>query len=449
MKAFSIDFIRQLISQTLLEENIKQPTKYIGNENQVRLTSFYEHLASDDEVNRFVETVRDLTEQQNRTGLIANGIIFTPENPTITNVNKATIIPLSFTMNFRCKLADRDLVLETLNNAVSILKGRKWDIAEFDNGKLFKVGTIANNVDGQPLIRNGDFIGGGIVDEDEYFDNSVKYFLNIYANKGVSWIQGIYSQRYFYYLGQDSNGLYTQLKVGVGNYNSDTNQWTYSRAILETEQYPNVIFPPQHNSFTKWCVSMSFDSFKCSEPRTLNANDYCDISFGGSATICSSNVVLGNQLTKVGILRDKIKTSDNGSTDYDFNETSYNWLEPLELPSGNNPDTQVNSLLKNNFLNNSHTNSINITNEYTFICDDEDNFLNMLFKYGRYGIQRENNEYTITPNTIFKVKEIWSKWGVVNVHEYSAKISGSVDIENTESDTLTITLPLQTQGEYN
>lgn len=444
MKAFSIDFIRQLISQTLLEENIKQPTKYIGNENQVRLTSFYEHLASDDEVNRFVETVRDLTEQQNRTGLIANGIIFTPENPTITNVNKATIIPLSFTMNFRCKLADRDLVLETLNNAVSILKGRKWDIAEFDNGKLFKVGTIANNVNGEPLIFNNDFLGGEIVDTDLGFQESMENVISYYSSKGINYVYASTHQRMnFYYQGSE------KLKIGIGLYDANQNKWFYYRDIQPNEAYSSIIFPPQHNSFTKWCVSMSFDSFKCSEPRTLNANDYCDISFGGSATICSANVVLGNQLTKVGILRDKIKTSDNGSTDYDFNETSYNWLEPLELPSGNNPDTQVNSLLKNNFLNNSHTNSINITNEYTFICDDEDNFLNMLFKYGRYGIQRENGEYTITPNTIFKVKEIWSKWGVVNVYEYSAKISGSVDIENTESDTLTITLPLQTQGEYN
>ena len=443
-KAFSIDFIRQLISQTLLEENIKYPTQYIGNENQVRLTSFYEHLASDDEVNRFVETVRDLTNQQNRTGLIANGIIFTPENPTITNVNKATIIPLSFTMNFRCKLADRDLVLETLNNAVSILKGRKWDIAEFDNGKLFKVGTIANNVNGEPLIFNNDFLGGEIVDTELGFQESMENVISYYSSKGINYVYASTHRRMnFYYQGSG------KLKVGIGLYDANQNKWLYYRDIQPNEAYSSIIFPPQHNSFTKWCVSMSFDSFKCSEPRTLNANDYCDISFGGSATISSANVVLGNQLTKVGILRDKIVTSDNGSTDYDFNETSYNWLEPLELPSGNNPDTQVNSLLKNNFLNNSHTNSINVTNEYTFICDDEDTFLNMLFKYGRYGIQRENDAYTITPNTIFKVKEIWSKWGVVNVYEYSAKISGSIDIDNTESDTLTITLPLQTQGENN
>lgn len=439
-KAFFIDYIRQLIIQTLEQEHIKNPN-LVGGDNQVNLFSFYEQLVNQSEVDRYVEMYKQLADQQNRSGLIANGIIASPENPTITNINKGNIVPLSFTCAFRLLLEDRDLMLETIDNLIAIHKGRKVDIAQFDNGKLFMVGTIGNNVVGTPMIRIGDFIGTKTNSEEsvDLFITARLTTFNVYPYYfNTSELFLSQRTRYLYF---EENNL---LKVAV--YNVDTEQWEEK---VDDNTYDDVIFPPQHNSFTKWCVSMSFDSFKCSEPRTLNANDYCDISFGGSATICSSNVVLGNQLTKVGILRDKIKTSDNGSTDYDFNETSYNWLEPLELPSGNNPDTQVNSLLKNNFLNNSHTNSINITNEYTFICDDEDNFLNMLFKYGRYGIQRENNEYTITPNTIFKVKEIWSKWGVVNVHEYSAKISGSVDIENTESDTLTITLPLQTQGEYN
>ena len=88
MRSFPIDFVRQVIEQTLLEEKIKEPNKYFGGDSQVKLFSFYEQLQKDDEVNRYVEIYRDLTEQQNRTGLIMNGTIIAPENPTITNVNQ-------------------------------------------------------------------------------------------------------------------------------------------------------------------------------------------------------------------------------------------------------------------------------------------------------------------------------------------------------------------------
>ena len=55
----------------------------------------------------------------------------------------------------------------------------------------------------------------------------------------------------------------------------------------------------------------------------------------------------------------------------------------------------------------------------------------------------------ITPNMIFSVKEIWSSWGSVEVEEFKAKINDSIDGENNESDVLTITIPLQVQGENN
>ena len=158
-KAFYLDFVRQIIYQTLLEEKIKNPTKYIGGKNEVSLLSFYEQLVQQDDVDRFTEIYKDLIDQQNRTGLIANGVIVSPENPTITNLNQCTIVPLSFTATFRCTLEDRDLVLESLNHAIELLKGRKRDIAEFDNGKLFQVGTFGNNVNGMPLLQSGDFLG--------------------------------------------------------------------------------------------------------------------------------------------------------------------------------------------------------------------------------------------------------------------------------------------------
>ena len=60
LKTFPIDFVRQILEQKLLEEHIKNVNLFGGKE-QVAITSFYEQLKSQDEVDRFIETYRDLT----------------------------------------------------------------------------------------------------------------------------------------------------------------------------------------------------------------------------------------------------------------------------------------------------------------------------------------------------------------------------------------------------
>ena len=50
---------------------------------------------------------------------------------------------------------------------------------------------------------------------------------------------------------------------------------------------------------------------------------------------------------------------------------------------------------------------------------------------------------------IFSVKEVWSSWGEYEENEVKAKIVENIDIENTESDTLTIGLTMQIQGDNN
>ena len=55
----------------------------------------------------------------------------------------------------------------------------------------------------------------------------------------------------------------------------------------------------------------------------------------------------------------------------------------------------------------------------------------------------------LPPNMIFEIMELWSSWGEVEPITFKTKIVESIDIENTESDTLTITVPLQIQGDNN
>ena len=526
-KAFPIDFVRQVLEQTLLEEHIKKPKEYFGGQDQVNLFSFYEQLQKESEVNRFTEIYRDLVDQQNRTGLIMNGTLVAPENPTITNLNQCTIIPMSFTCSFRVKLGDRDSTINTINNLIKTLKGRKQDIAMLDNGSLFKVGTLGNNINGKPKISQGDYIGdfenitinktwvedsgsetvmksqfitpevgfphftktillvsamppmevevttltitphptnyrvsyevsgtgltikiqvigGELIDDDITLAYAYKYVTNRTQNVRTK-IANLVSQGFENNTTVDS---YLYCKIGNKLCTIQRDLQGFWEEIIDDSEHKDIPFPSDHNSFEKFKLSMSFDSIRCDEPRNLDANEYCVISFGGSATLVNESVLVGNELTKLGIVKKSIKAD----TPIDFTSQTIAWLEPLEMPSGNNADTKLNQLISNNFVNNSHTNSLSISLQYTFIVDKNIEFLKQAFKYGRYGIQgtlANNYNDGISPNIIYEIKEIWSAWGEVDIVQFIAKIIESVDIENTESDTLSITIPFQVQGENN
>ena len=432
LKNFPIDFVRQIIEQTLYEEHLLN-INYYGGKNQVSLMSFYEQLQKEDEVNRYVEVYRDLTEQQNRTGLIMNGTIIAPENPTITNLYQCLIIPMSFTCSFRVKLGNRDTALETINNLIATLKGRKCDIAEFSNGRLMKVGTIANEIDGNPTTKSGDYIGDWDDDFaiDQYIGDEIKPDLQ---DKGIYFQE---SNTTYYYVTKRSTLEMVVVRRIDGVWEEVTNP----------NDYPEIIFP-EKGEFTKYKVSMSFDSLRCDEPRTLNANEYCVIYFGGSATLVSNGVSLGNDMVKLAFEKKLIK----GSPDITISDEKH-WLEPLELPSGNNSDQTMNHLLANRFLTNTHTNSIAITMQYTFIVDKTIDLIKQWFEYARYGKQANGSTIPyisgVTPNMIYEITELWSSWGEVEAQTYRGKIVENCDIENTESDTLTISIPIQLQGVVN
>ena len=91
--------------------------------------------------------------------------------------------------------------------------------------------------------------------------------------------------------------------------------------------------------------------------------------------------------------------------------------------------------------------SFAITFQYTFIYDKNIPFLKQLFNYGRFGT-RGNNVTDISPNMKYNVREIWSSWGEYEPHDITTKLVESVEIENTESDTLTIGISMQAQGDY-
>lgn len=450
MLKFPIDTIRQVIEQTLEREHLKD-NHFFGGKNQVNLFSFYEQLEKEEQVDRYREFYKDLVDEQNRTGLIMNGTIIAPENPTITNLNQCLIIPMTFTCSFRVRIEDRDDAIDTINNMISILKGRKQDIAIFDNGVPFMVGTLANNVNGVPAIQDGDFIYSGDLDPDEFLATFISDWNTTYG------YQVDLTKDHYYYYEDTTNRQLNIAYYGVVGGNADAYHFKtleefnllIEQGYIDSKNCVIPVFIPKHKSFEKYKLSMSFDSIRIDEPRTLNGGEYVVISFGGSATLVSASVKLGNDLTKLAFSKHKIVGEQTITID-----SNKEWLEPLEMPSGNNANTQLNQLLSNKFINNTHTDSVNISTQYTFMVDESIDLISEWFDYARYGIQANlttiaTTKKGITPNMIYKITELWSSWGVVRQKEFKAKVIESIDIENTESDTLTITIPLQVQGDNN
>lgn len=239
LNCFPIEFVRVALQQKLLEQHIEHST-FFGGDNQVNIMSFYEQLKSQDEVNRFVENYRQLTDQQNRMGLILNGCILSPENPTITNLYSSLIVPMTWTCSLRCVLENRDQAITTISNLIDKLKGKKVDIAQLmtrdEQGRFiyvpFMVGTISQGVNGLEL-KDGDYIG------------------QVQNISGVSTlISNLQSQGVFLNL----RDIYLYVKYGdrirvvKGTYSNATFTWAF---ITDQKENPNVIFPPSHLDFEK------------------------------------------------------------------------------------------------------------------------------------------------------------------------------------------------------
>jgi len=449
LKTLPLTFLQQVLEQTLLEEHIKN-NHFFGGQNQIALHSFYEQLKTDKEVERFKETVNEIIDQQNRTGLIGNGVLSSPENPTITNLYTSTIIPFTWVCSIRTTLGNRDQMIETLQNLIEKLKGRKCDVAQLecedDSGrkiaKLFKVGTLGQ-IDGTPRTKSGDYIGGVSYNQD--LTTRINSLLSSLSSKGIT--TALSYGDYFYFTKTAAYGLRPILCVARYQQNPDTHNNEFVQ-VEDDGTYDNIVFPPEQEpsdlGYDRFKLSMSFDSFRIDEPRTLNAEEYCEISFGGSATLCNDNVYLGNDLIKVGVQKNKILADINIT----FQSATTYYLEPLEMPNGLNANTQINQLISNNFKQNTHTDGTAGVLQYSFILDKSFDILTQWFNYSRFGAYGIT-ENDICPNLIYNVSEIWSSWGNVEKHTMLCKITESIDIENTESDVLTIGVTFQIQGENN
>lgn len=547
LRIMPLDFVRQAIEQTLFEEHLKD-INFFGGDNEIKFASFYEQLKTDKEVERFKETYRDIVNEQNRTGLIGAGILQSPENPTMTNIHSALIVPFTWTASVRCQLKNRDKMIWSLQNMIDKLKGHKCDMAQLkckdmenqDTYKPFKVGTLGQ---GTMSINSGDFIGTKTYNQDT--DTRIKSLINTNVSLGLS--NYLSNGNYLYFVNVGAYGLTNELRVarlvnGVGDIQGNstianvsintstrvvsgdvvftsTNDFEHEVAVnvvigdikatdgtytytfpqtitqddgivvsvennklkvvapfeieidasaninnitLSTQDfiaksqtnnwfdieddgtYTNIVFPPEHTDIEKYKLSLSFESFRVDQPNTLNGEEYCNITFGGSATLVSEKVALGNDLIYLSVQKNKILAD----TDIVFSNAQKYYLEPMEMPSGLNANTQINQLISNNFKQNTHTDGVAGVLQYTFIYDESKDILKQWFNYSRYGSYGIDVN-SISPNMIYNVSEYWSSWGNFVPKTILGKIVESIDIENTESDVLTLGVTFQIQGANN
>lgn len=217
-------------------------------------------------------------------------------------------------------------------------------------------------------------------------------------------------------------------------------------ALVENDGlHPEIVFPPEHDSFKEYKVSFSCDSTRVDTPMTLNGKQYCNITFSGSATIVDKSVKLGNDLICVSLKKSKIL----GSPNYVYEDEDTYYLDPLEMGSGINAAVLPLQISGNNFKSNTHTESTTNQIKYSFVLNEDIVLLKQLFYYSRYGTYKDDDEYVISPNLIFELKEYYCAWGNADVNTFKVKLVDTVDLDNTESDVLTLGIKLQIQGDEN
>lgn len=420
LKVFQIDFIREVLNYNLSQND--------GNDNyfddtDISLFSFFEHLVEKNEVDRYVERYNQLVQQQNRDNTIGFGIISTSSVPSITNIITSFISPFEWTCSIRCSLGNRDKMIATIYKFYEDLKGRVQNVIQFDSGKLQVVGIIGNG-GGTRVVKDYDFLGKVYSGIEQTIPQQIESKLTALSP---------------YFTTNTVSIVYVQLDNLLKVYKKISNVWTD-----KTSDYYGI---GENVIERRMKLDLSFDDLKCDTPFVLDAKEYCTFSFGGSATLCDENVRLGNDLVRFDIKKYKVK----GETDYTFSG-DFIEIEPLEMPSGNSANTIANQLRSNYLKANSHTDSTTISIQYSFILDMDNTLLKQWYNYARYG---ENNltalggiqESSITPNIIYIAKEVYSSFGEVEIKTFKAKIVEDIDIENTESDVMTLQVSFQIQGD--
>jgi hypothetical protein len=404
MAIYDIDLLRALFVDKL-------------DDNTIFLASFYEQIQDEQQIERYVETIKELLSLQNREKSVSNykamGIIAQSGSAEIINIKQNYISPLEYQARFDIELTDRDYVLGKLKTLINDLRGRKFDVIALESGAIkilpdnFTINQTTNKVALEPT---GTFVTTGGT--------------NPLATTATSFITHLNAT---YHQIQSStafllNVAYTLLFIHNNDY--------YSRVITRTSSatytFGNAIKIGDVEQTYK--LSLSFDGIQSQEPYINNGVDRVFLFFGGSATVVESKVSLGND-----IILNTIQVGDNEGTIYT--------VEPTEIPSSLSVSDDTFQTYTNGYRSQDRNLAIGNKMAYSFIYDNTIALYNDLYTYARFG----TNAGTYAQQ-VFTIKEYRYAFGVLTTNTFFAKL-GDVATSNTNGDVMTISVNFKV-GDY-
>ena len=402
MAIYDIDLLRALFVNKL-------------NDNTIFLASFYEQIQDQEQIERYVETIKELLALQNREKSVSNykamGIIAQSGSAEIINIKQNYISPLEYQARFDIELSDRDYVLGKLKTLINDLRGRKFDIVQLSNGN-----TII------PVIPNVSASTGLIAMENNILITPIGTVSPNGSTQKTEVINDILAKYSF------TNGV-TYTIYQVNNPTSNVFQLlqrTYVRSagLVSTLSDATVI-----GTITeRYKLSLSFDGIQSQEPYINNGVDRVFLFFGGSATVVEHKVSLGND-----IILNTIQVGKNTGTIYT--------VEPTEIPSSLSVSDDTFQTYANGYRSQDRNLAIGNKMAYSFVYDNTIALYNDLYTYARFG----TNAGTYAQQ-VFTIKEYRYSFGVLTTNTFYAKL-GDVATSNTNGDVMTISVNFKI-GDY-
>jgi hypothetical protein len=468
MAIYDIDLLRALFVDKL-------------NDNTIFLASFYEQLQDDEQINRYVDSIKELLALQNREKSESNykamGIIAQSGNAEIINIKQNYISPLEYQARFDIELTDRDYVLGKLKTLINDLRGRKFDISLQNNGSVAVFGeptqiiTSLNPLNTEFPIAYAAFnkmyinyFGSNPEQFPTSYQQAVRntalFYKNFTGNQFLTYYNfngNLYSTIYSFqsWSAQETNitsfvsspeqitlfainqsfvseviqnflnsGISHRavLKINIGN----KFEPVFYSVVLGSQTITTPILIGANPVFYK--LSLSFDGIQSQEPYINNGVDRIFLFFGGSATIVESKVSLGND-----IISTTIQVGKNNGAIYE--------VEPTEIPASLSVSDDTFQTYANGYRTQDRNLAIGNKMAYSFIYDNTNALYNDLYTYARFG----TNAGTYAQQ-IFTIKEYRYFFGVLNTNTFFAKL-GDVSTSNTNGDVMTISVSFKI-GDY-
>jgi len=403
MAVYDIDLLRALFVDKL-------------NDNSIFLASFYEQIQDDEQINRYVDSIKELLALQNREKSESNykamGIIAQSGNAEIINIKQNYISPLEYQARFDIELNDRDYVLGKLKTLINDLRGRKFDLIQLANGQ----NVILNEVS---INQTANKINAPASNSTDYFFSQATGYDPLTATS--VWLNDIFTK---FVLGS----------AGIRRFLMVVNNNLYRRTITATN-VPGVGFVYSYGTAVElgnvsglFKLSLSFDGIQSQEPYINNGVDRVFLFFGGSATIVESKVSLGND-----IVLNTIQVGKNTGTIFT--------VEPTEIPASLSVSDDTFQTYANGYRTQDRNLAIGNKMAYSFIYDNSIALYNDLYTYARFG----TNAGTYAQQ-IFTIKEYRYAFGVLTTNTFFAKL-GDVATSNTNGDVMTISVNFKI-GDY-